>query len=33
MRIVLDLESQLGRPLAANEIINLKSVADVSELI
>ncbi len=33
MRLVLTLESRLGRALAAQEIVNLKSVADVRKLL
>lgn len=33
MRIVLSLESELNRALTANEILGLKSVADISVLL
>lgn len=33
MRIVLSLEDRLNRPLAASEIIAIKSVADISALL
>jgi len=33
MRIVLSLESKLNRTLTANEIVELKSVTDISALL